>query len=136
MLGHEHEPPEYLGGPVYIGGHAYFNVSTTAYPAGEIRGFLVSVPGDFNHDLVTNAVDYTVWRNTLNHAGEGLDADSDHSGDVRYADYRFWKQHYGLTVADLFPGGSSSRQLVPEPSSIVLAGVISGLLILARRRRG
>ncbi|MEX2316197.1 MAG: CHRD domain-containing protein [Pirellulales bacterium] len=122
---------------LYLGletGKAYFNIATEAYPAGEIRGFLIRVPGDFNHDLVTNAADYTVWRNSLNRIGETLPADTDHDNVITRYDYDFWKEHFGLTVADLFPGGSGVGT-VPEPASLVFFSIAVGALLTVGRAR-
>src|SRR2546426_91216 len=58
-------------------GKAYFNIQTTAYTDGEIRGFLSRVPGDYNDNGVVAAADYVLWRKTEGTTGEGLKADSD-----------------------------------------------------------
>lgn len=56
-------------------------------------------PGDYNADLVVNAADYTVWRDTLNATGltpfSGADGNGD--GSVTEADYDVWRGNYGTT---------------------------------------
>ncbi|QDT67498.1 hypothetical protein MalM25_03970 [Planctomycetes bacterium MalM25] len=57
--------------------------------------------GDFNGDDVVDAVDYTVWRDTLNDfvvPGDGADADGD--GMISNDDYPFWSDNYGSSLAD------------------------------------
>jgi hypothetical protein len=115
------------------GGKAYLNIHTTAFPDGELRGFLVRLEGDYNHDGEVNAADYTVWRNLLGETGEGLIADDNHNNVVDINDYLLWRENFGLTHADLFSGGSSSLSQVPEPASLVLAGLVISALLVARR---
>ena len=116
-------------------GKAYLNISTTAYPEGEIRGFPVYVPGDFNNNGVVDAADYTVWRDALGQTGEGLDADFDNSNSIDAIDYEAgWKANFGRNRFTVGPG-SGGGAAVPEPASIVLIGVTWFVLCLSRRRR-
>jgi pectate lyase len=90
--------------------------------------------GDYNADGMVDAVDYTVWRNSI---GGTLVGETASFGVVDAADYAEWKNNYGATVA-LGSGGLAS---VPEPQA--LAALIVGLSIFSlgprfrrpRRRR-
>jgi hypothetical protein len=115
-------------------GKAYLNISTTEFPDGEIRGFPVYVPGDFNNNGVVDAADYTIWRDTLGQTGEGLDADFDNSNSIDEVDYVAWRDHFGqnrFTVGS----GSGSAAAVAEPSSLFIALLAAGPALLLRRRR-
>ena len=100
------------------GGFAYFRAEPP-----------VAAPtGDYNGDLVVNAADYTLWRNTLGQtvANAGEDADGDESGEIDAGDYDFWKIRFGdVTVP---PPGVGAGQAVPEPDTALL--FVVGLVIL------
>jgi hypothetical protein len=91
--------------------------------------------GDYNRDGVVDAVDYTVWRNTLGqivaHQGDG--ADGDGSRRVGVPDYGVWKSHYGETAA----GSGAGSLAIPEPSltTVALAALIAYGLTRPTRRR-
>jgi hypothetical protein len=90
--------------------------------------------GDYNHNNVVDAADYTVWRDTLGQsvtAGSGADGYTD--GTINTADYTFWQNHFGQLV----PGAGSGAGLtsaVPEPSAIVPAVAGAFALISLRNR--
>ena len=69
--------------------------------------YLTALPGDFNHDGVVDAADYTVWRDTLGSTTD-LRANGDNTGTsagkIDQADYDIWKANFGMH------GGSSSAQ--------------------------
>jgi T5SS/PEP-CTERM-associated repeat protein len=72
-----------------------------------------TLDGDFNHDNVVDAADYTVWRNGL--------------GTVYFPnDYALWKSHFGERRT---PGAGSLQPTanVPEPNSFALFLAIAGL---------
>lgn len=105
----------------------------TDSPTSTVRAFYdgadtllqVVLTGDYNGDGTVNLADYTLWRDTLGQAGSSLAADGDGSGVVDHADYGVWKGNIGNTrVAGL---GVAS---VPEPSALLLATVIGGLVAL------
>jgi hypothetical protein len=81
----------------------FFNVSTA------------NPPGDYNHNGIVDAADYTVWRDhlgtnfTLPNRGTGI------SGPVSASDYTTWRTHFGAVAS-----GSASVASVPEPPTIVL----------------
>ena len=74
------------------------------------------VAGDYNSDGVVDAADYTVWRDTLGSTAD-LGADGDGNGTVDAADYTVWANNFG--------SGSSAAQAVPEPSALMLCGLLS-----------
>ncbi len=76
-------------------GKAYFNIATSVFPSGEIRGFLSYVPGDFNDNGVVDAADYVVWRATLGNVGEGLLADANNDDIITGDDYALWRDNFG-----------------------------------------
>jgi hypothetical protein len=80
------------------------------------------VRGDYNHDGVVDAADYTVWRDTSNQSGFDLAADGDADGVVGPTDYQVWKAAYGTLNA------VGSAVAVPEPAAatmLLLAAVAS-----------
>ena len=65
--------------------------------------------GDYNHNGVVDAGDYTVWRDTLGQMGDGLAADGNFSGTIDSGDYDVWKANFGLHA-----GIGSGAVQVPE----------------------
>jgi hypothetical protein len=91
------------------------------------------LPGDYNHNNVVDAADYTIWRDSLGQTGEGLAADGTGyqglpDGVVDQRDYDLWKSHFGDTA-----NSGSAAVAVPESATQVMffAAVLS---IIARRR--
>jgi hypothetical protein len=87
----------------------------------------VPLPGDYNHNGIVDAADYTVWRDTLGRTGAGLAADGNGNNQIDAGDYTFWKMHFGQSA----PGsgaGASANAAVPEPATIVLARIAAALL--------
>jgi hypothetical protein len=85
---------------------------------------LAELEGDFNGNGVVDAADYVVWRN-----GMGM--------TYTQSDYDVWRTNFGRTAGNgaVLPSAESLPVGIPEPSSIVLAGLAcTGLMILARRR--
>lgn len=81
------------------GSHIYAGIATI--PA--------SAFGDFDENGVTDAADYTIWRDTLG-GSEDLRADGDLSGVVDDADYQLWRANYEGS-----PVLVESQSQVPEP---------------------
>jgi hypothetical protein len=78
-----------------------------------------SPTGDYNHNHVVDAADYTLWRKTLNGtvSPNGSGADGDSSGTIGAGDYTYWRLRFGNAA----PGaGSLAGELVPEPTTIAL----------------
>jgi hypothetical protein len=94
--------------------------------------------GDYNADGVVDAVDYTVWRNSLGQTtGAALAADGDGNRIVDGDDYLFWKNNYGAPEelpTDLPPALLSVQ--APEPGSLLLAiGSVLAICAVGRMRR-
>ena len=70
--------------------------------------------GDFNHDLVVDAADYTVWRDGL-------------GDEFLPGQYDDWKAHFGEMTT-----GLGQAVLSPEPSTLWLALGAGAFLLLAR----
>jgi hypothetical protein len=119
-------------------GKAYFDIHTSAFPNGEIRGFVVFVPGDFNDDGIVDAKDYVIWKKVEGTVGEGLPADADNSNVVDDGDYEIWRENFGETRHDQHEhhhgsgAGASLAANVPEPSTLTLLSVA---LFASRRSR-
>jgi hypothetical protein len=114
-------------------GKAYFDIHTTAFPDGEIRGFLSRVPGDYNDNGVVDAADYVLWRITLSQTGEGLKADSNNDNVIDETDYDAWRTNFGHAGLSVTPAsGASYSASVPEPP-LALAAIalltLSNLLV-------
>jgi Bacterial pre-peptidase C-terminal domain len=101
-------------------GDYFLSAQSSSFPA-----------GDYNHNGVVDAADYTVWRDTLGSATD-LRANGENNGSsaglVDQADYTYWRAYFGATSAPPSPGSSASlttettnEQLVPEPAKAVTA---------------
>lgn len=101
----------------------------------------VAVEGDYDHNLVVNQADYTVWRQNFG-STSALNADGNINGVVDAADYAIWRKNFG----NFWPGAGSSagsgqslglfNSAVPEPTSGTLIWLAaSAFLLRARRRR-
>ena len=55
--------------------------------------------GDYNHNGIVDAADYTVYRDSLGQTGSGLAADGNGDHAITPADYDLWKSQFGRTVA-------------------------------------
>ncbi|MCA9188475.1 MAG: pentapeptide repeat-containing protein, partial [Planctomycetales bacterium] len=97
------------------------------YTSGEVTliGVPTILPGDYNHNGVVDAADYTVWKDRFGSA-MALDADGNQDGAIDAADYTIWKDNYGLTSI------TAMSSAVSEPSGALLAAS-TALLLLKRR---
>jgi serralysin len=71
--------------------------------------------GDYNHDGVVDAADYTVWRDSLGSTTH-LAADGNGNGIIDADDYTVWTSHFAQTAGS----GSFTKGSVPEPATLVL----------------
>jgi hypothetical protein len=119
-------------------GKAYFDIHSSAYPDGEIRAFLVHVPGDYNDNGVVDAADYVLWSNTVGDMGEGLAADSDNDNVIGEDDYQAWRANFGSDRHDQLEHthehGVASLASVPEPASIAFVFVAMAFAGTLRKR--
>jgi hypothetical protein len=105
-------------------GKAYFDIHTSAFSDGEIRGFLSRVPGDYNDNGIVDAADCVVWRKTLLTTGEGLKADSNNDNVINDDDYTAWRQNFGNFGLGTPPGsGATFSSSIPEPSAFALIAI-------------
>jgi thermolabile hemolysin len=91
---------------------------------------MLTLPGDYNHNKVVDAADYTVWRDALGKSGSGLAGDGDGSGLVDHADFNIWKTHFGQTAGS--GPGASANAAVPEPATSVLLMFAAASLCVCR----
>lgn len=78
------------------------------------------VTGDYNGNGVVDAADYTLWRDNLG-TNNPLQND-DIGGTIGQAHYAQWKSNFGATGG----GGSLAAQsAVPEPTTLVFAGLVA-----------
>ncbi|MCA9184474.1 MAG: hypothetical protein R3E01_05860 [Pirellulaceae bacterium] len=89
-----------------------------------------TIAGDYNHNGVVDAADYTVWKDSFGSMSQ-LDADGSGNGTVDAADYTIWKDNFGNTAL------YSAAHAVPEPNSqaTLLALLISVTIARPRCRR-
>jgi len=88
-----------------------------------ITNFMVSVglDGDYNGDGNVDAADYVVWR----------------KNDGSSAGYNLWRANFGNTPGSGAAAGTSpSLGAVPEPSSLMLCGLLFAVLIARPDRTG
>lgn len=78
--------------------------------------------GDFNHDHLIDAADYTVWRKGL-------------GTTYSQSDYNNWRAHFGQSLAT---GANARRDIaaaVPEPSCVMAVPIVVAAISLSIRRR-
>ncbi len=89
------------------------------------NGNASEVVGDYNNDGVTDAADYTVWRDRL---GEATSLVNDRTiGSVDAVDYAWWRRAYG-NVASI-----NATIAVPEPKTTATL-LFAGLAVILARR--
>jgi hypothetical protein len=65
--------------------------------------------------LLVDAVDYTLWRDTIGQTGTAHPADGDASGIIDIVDYTVWQTNFGMSIPTALAASP-----VPEPSAVVL----------------
>ena len=94
------------------------------------------LPGDFNHNGIVDAADYTVWRNALGQSvANGSGADGNFDGVVDGLDYGVWQNNFGHKLSGS-GSGAGGNVAVPEPSSVFLAAAATLAVLLFRRNAG
>ncbi len=93
----------------------------------------MALVGDYNHDGVVDAADYSVWRDSLGETGSNLAADGNGNGRIDAADYSLWKSHFGMS-SGIGSGSIAGGGSVPEPASLVLLSLAALLAPLVRVR--
>jgi hypothetical protein len=122
-----------LNTAVSIPGHDADLKFQFALEGGELRTGIVNyitpapMSGDYNDDGKVDALDYTVWRNTLGTTLPAADGDGD--GHVDEDDFKIWKFTYGNTGT---PGGGGLA--TPEPAAIAHCLIAATLLVVGARR--
>ena len=106
-------------------------ITLTELPVLPWKNSAPTLPGDYNHDNLVNAADYTVWRNSIGQSGTGLAADGDGNGKIDDGDFVVWRLYFGETIGGSGAGGIGS---VPEPASFVLLLNVLAVVLLRRRR--
>jgi predicted outer membrane repeat protein len=112
--------------------------TVTVHPSEAITGIDFGnqgLLGDYNHNGVVDAADYTVWRDTFSgHITAFTGADGSGNGIVDAADYALWKTHFGekLTagagsgagVSVSTAGGAAVEHVAPQILVQVVAPII------------
>jgi hypothetical protein len=107
-----------------ISDDVYLDFKVTEWGGGELGGPFTylrapapAAGGDYTHNGLVNAADYTVWRDSLGQTVPlGTAADGNVNGLIDSGDYDVWKTGFG----DATPGAGNSA-MVPEPSTLFLA---------------
>lgn len=76
--------------------------------------------GDYSRNGVVDAVDYTIWRDTLGRTGSGLAADGNGNNQIDSGDYTIWKTNFGDSGAG---AATTAVQPVPEPSAVIYVAI-------------
>jgi hypothetical protein len=101
-------------------------VSTaTSFP----QPITTQLTGDYNHNGIVDAADYTVWRDTLG-STTNLAADGDGSRKIDAGDYTVWKTNFGNRSS-----GATSGAEVAEPAASASCIWLAATILLARYRR-
>ncbi len=100
-------------------GRMFLNIHTTAFPGGEIRGFLQSTPAsDFTHNGLVDSVDLDVWRQAFFVDAAG---DADQDGRTTGNDFLHWQRELGAVAR--IGAHQHHATAIPEPTSAPLAAI-------------
>jgi T5SS/PEP-CTERM-associated repeat protein len=97
---------------------------------------VAGVLGDYNFNGTVDAADFAVWRSLLD--SDSPAADGSGNGVVDQADYDVWRANFGKVAVTPAGAGSGTPMVVavPEPSTVVLAGMFAlASFIVSRRKR-
>jgi hypothetical protein len=97
-----------------------------------VLSVVAALTGDYNHDGVVNAADYTIWRDTLGSTTD-LRADGNNNGVIDQGDYDIWTANFGKTSNN----GLGSGARVPEPQTVdlLVVGCVACLVTMRHARR-
>ena len=101
-----------------------WDVNTGVLSVGSVVGGLA---GDYNGNGTVDAADYTIFRDNLGGDSAVLGGNGSGAATVVVADYDLWKQNFG-------PSGTGSTAAVPEPTGLILLGLVVGSCLCGRRR--
>lgn len=87
--------------------------------------------GDYNFDGKVDAIDYAVWRDAKGSMGAGLPADGNGDGVIDDADRTIWANNYGAMAMS---PATATGAAIPEPTTVLLAGLAIAGVATARRR--
>ena len=94
---------------------------------------LLALPGDFNHDGIVDAADYTVWRDAFGETGALLAADGDGNGAVNNDDFAIWKTHFGQSASGGLGATAAIDISVPEPAGWLMMCLAAIVVLLCGR---
>jgi hypothetical protein len=113
--------------------HSFNSGASALAPGQTVRGFVTYIGaalfGDFNENGFVDTADYVVWREN-DAANNPLPNDNDLATQAER--YGLWRSNFGTAA-----GSASSLNgtaAVPEPATGIIALLVSGLLVGARRR--
>jgi hypothetical protein len=93
--------------------------------------FVEGLIGDYNENDVIDAADYTTWRDAMTAGATSLPNDPT-PGTVDETDFLYWRAHFGEVLGS---GAGAGQVAVPEPSTILLAGMAWALCVTVVKRR-
>ena len=88
--------------------------------------FAVSLPGDFNGDLVIDLLDFNIMENQWLTTGNGLNVNGDLTGPLGFPDGVIDLYDFNEFSANIYPGGAAAfaaaleASAVPEPNTVLL----------------
>jgi hypothetical protein len=86
------------------------------------------IAGDYDGNGVVEINDYLIWRQEFGLSGTGLSSDGNGNSTVDAADYVVWRDNFVAMASSL------AAPPVPEPSTLVGAGLLLSSLGVRRRR--
>ncbi len=95
---------------------------------------LATAPGDANGDLVVDIADFGMLAGNFNQPGTWETGDFDGDGITNINDFGLLAANFNGDFNDLAAAAESLGITIPEPTTAVVIGTLSGLLWLRRRR--
>jgi hypothetical protein len=101
-----------------------------------------ALDADFDGDGDADGQDFLIWQRGVGVGTTKAQGNADGDADVDAADLAIWKGEFGQsafggpsTIVQGFVRYVTATAAVPEPGTIVLAGLGAGVVMLSRRRR-